>query len=113
MTVTFYLRPEVEAGLEVLALANGMPMEAYLLTLLEQAALPNQPAMLPAEQLNRNEAVRKMLAFGDTGPGEPMTPAPPGILRIPIEREGIVLSDPASDTRWNWWHKIEHALRLR
>jgi hypothetical protein len=39
MTVTLHLSPEVEAGLEAQAQANGMLLEAYLLTLVEQAAL--------------------------------------------------------------------------
>jgi len=40
MTVTLELDPEVEAGLVALARAKGVPLDAYLGSLLEQLAAP-------------------------------------------------------------------------
>ena len=40
MTVTLHLRPEIEAGLLARAHAIGMPLEAYILSLAEEAAGP-------------------------------------------------------------------------
>ena len=74
MTVTLHLRPEIEASLVARAHASGMPLEAYLLSLAEEAALQATPtATGPAK---REEAVRRMLEFGEKHRltlGEPIT----------------------------------------
>jgi len=63
MTVTLHLKPEVEAGLIARAQASGMALEDYILLLTEQAALQNTESG-PA-QTAREEAVRRMLEFGE------------------------------------------------
>lgn len=73
MTVTLHLRPEIEASLLACAHASGMPLESYLLSLAEEAALQAPPA---AAKLSREEAVRRMLEFGEKHHltlGEPIT----------------------------------------
>jgi len=42
MTVTLNLKPEVEAGLQALAEASGMTVEAYLLSMVEGVVLPEK-----------------------------------------------------------------------
>ena len=74
MTVTLHLRPEIEASLLAHARASGMPLEAYLHSLVEEAAV--QPAPTATGQMKREEAVRRMLAFGEKyhlSLGEPIT----------------------------------------
>src|ERR1017187_4652128 len=74
VTVTLHLRPEIEASLLARAHASGMPLEAYLLSLAEEAAV--QPAPTAAGQTKREEAVRRMLEFGEKHRltlGEPIT----------------------------------------
>lgn len=63
MTVTLHLRPEIEASLLDRAHASGMPLEAYLLSLAEEAAVQTAPAA--TGQTKREEAVRRMLEFGE------------------------------------------------
>ena len=75
MTVTLHLRPEIEASLLARAHASGMPLEAYLLALAEEAAVV-QTAPAAAGQTRREEAVRRMLEFGEKHRltlGEPIT----------------------------------------
>jgi hypothetical protein len=74
MTVTLHLKPELEAGLLDKAQASGMPLEEYLLTVMEEAALGVQSAA--PKQSAREEAVRRMLEFGEKhhlSLGEPIT----------------------------------------
>ena len=74
MTVTLHLSPEIEAGLLARAQANGMPLEAYLLSLAEKAAVQAVPRV--TAQAGREEAVRRMLEFGEKHHlsfGEPIT----------------------------------------
>ena len=74
MTVTLYLRPEIEASLLARAHASGMPLDAYILSLAEEAAV--QPAPTTTVQTKREEAVRRMLEFGEEyhlALGEPAT----------------------------------------
>lgn len=78
MTVTLHLKPEVEAGLLAQARANGMVLEDYLLRVVEVAALFSSGAPASAETVERSEAVRKMLEFGEKhrlSLGEPVTRA--------------------------------------
>jgi hypothetical protein len=57
MTVTLNLKPEVEAGLLAQAQANGMTLEAYLLSMVEGTALaPTQKALSPEERIIAFEA---------------------------------------------------------
>jgi hypothetical protein len=75
MTVTLHIKPELEAGLLAKAQASGMALEEYLLSLMEDAALPEQGATSPVQSA-REEAVRRMLEFGDKyklSLGEPIT----------------------------------------
>ena len=74
MTVTLHLRPEIEASLLARAHASGMPLEAYLLSLAEEAAVRAAPTA--TGQARREEAVRHMLEFGENHHltlGEPIT----------------------------------------
>ncbi len=74
MTVTLHLRPEIQASLFARARASGMPLEAYLLSLAEEAAA--QPPPEPSGKAGREEAVRRMLEFGEShhlSLGEPIT----------------------------------------
>ena len=76
MTVTLHLKPEVEAGLLARAQANGMPLEEYLLSLVEEAAGPSAQEPDRTVQPAREEAVRRMLEFGEKhhlSLGEPVT----------------------------------------
>jgi hypothetical protein len=65
MTVTLHLKPEVEAGLTAHAQASGMVLEDYLLTLVEVAALTPKLGEALARSVDRAEAVRRMLDFGE------------------------------------------------
>jgi hypothetical protein len=57
MTVTFNLKPEVEAGLLAQARANGITLEEYLLSMVEGAALSvTQKALSPDERAAAFEA---------------------------------------------------------
>lgn len=62
MTVTLTFTPEIEAGLLVKARACGMALEDYLQGLVERDALPSGQKPQPNR---REEAVRRMLEFGD------------------------------------------------
>ena len=76
MTVTLNLKPDVEAGLLARARASGMPLEKFLLCLVESAAQPSALNTTAAEQSGRVEAVRRMVAFGEKhhlSLGEPIT----------------------------------------
>ena len=76
MTVTLRLKPEVEAGLLARAHASGMALEEYLLSLVEEAAVPLAEEPNPSGQHAREEAVRRMLEFGEKyhlSLGEPIT----------------------------------------
>jgi hypothetical protein len=77
MTVTLHLKPEVEAGLLAQAQASGMALEEYLLSLAEEAALQATPSKTTVTGPGaREEAVRRMLAFGEKyhlSLGEPIT----------------------------------------
>jgi len=76
MTVTLHLTPEVEAGLLVRAEASGMALEEYLLSLAEDASLQAAPSAGAAAHTAREEAVRRMLEFGEKHRltlGEPIT----------------------------------------
>jgi hypothetical protein len=76
MTVTLNLKPEVEAGLLAHAEASGMSLEEYLLSVVEEAASlsKQEPAQTPKSA--REEAVRRMLEFGEKhhlSLGQPVT----------------------------------------
>jgi hypothetical protein len=75
MTVTLHLKPEVEAVLLARAAASGMALEEYLLSLAEEAAL-RTPSTGASTQPVREDAVRRMLEFGEKYHltlGEPIT----------------------------------------
>jgi hypothetical protein len=76
VTVTLTFRPEIEAGLLAKAQARGMALQEYLQTIVEQDALPPAQATELPDRTRREEAVRRMLAFGDKyqlSLGEPIT----------------------------------------
>ena len=64
MTVTLNLKPEVESDLLARARASGMPLEQYLLCLVESAARPTARNTAAPGQPARVEAVRRMVEFG-------------------------------------------------
>lgn len=75
MTVTLKLKPEVEAGLLAQAQASGMPLEQFLLSVVESAAQSTQ-RNTAVEVPARMEAVRRMVEFGEKhrlSLGEPIT----------------------------------------
>jgi len=74
VTFTLHLKPEIEASLLARAHASGVPLEEYLLSLVEESAAQATPTANgnPA----REEAVRRMLEFGEKYHltlGEPIT----------------------------------------
>jgi hypothetical protein len=76
MTVTLNLKPEVESDLLARARASGMPLEQYLLSIVESAARPTARNATAAPQPARVEAVRRMVEFGEKhhlSLGEPIT----------------------------------------
>ena len=76
MNVTLNLKPEVESDLLARARASGMPLEQYLLSLVESAARPTARNTAAAGQPARVEAVRRMVEFGEKhhlSLGEPIT----------------------------------------
>ena len=75
MTVTLNLKPELEAGLLAKARARGMDVEHYVQALVEQEVLQSD-RKATSEQSNRQDAVRRMLEFGEKHHldfGEPIT----------------------------------------
>lgn len=78
MTVTLHLRPELETGLLAKARARGIGLEEYLLTVVEGAAFSAMAPQTLMESQDRQEAVRKMLEFGEKhrlSLGEPVSRA--------------------------------------
>jgi hypothetical protein len=76
VTITLTFNPEVEAGLLVKAQARGMELQDYLQSLVERDLLPPSQKTTAAEAVPREEAVRRMIAFGDTyhlSLGQPIT----------------------------------------
>ena len=77
MTVTLHLRREVEAGLLAQAKASGMVLEDFVLNVVEEAAFSvANEEMAAVEPIERAEAIRGMLAFGERhrlSLGEPIT----------------------------------------
>jgi hypothetical protein len=65
VTVTLTFEPEVEAGLLAKARARGMGLQEYLQAIVEQEALPTSRKAAATEPTSRQEAVRRMLEFGD------------------------------------------------
>jgi hypothetical protein len=76
VTVTLKLRPEVEAGLLVQAQASGLTLEQYLLSVVEEPASTSSPDPARTARSSREDAVRRMLEFGEKyhlSLGEPVT----------------------------------------
>jgi hypothetical protein len=65
VTVTLTFKPEVEAGLLTKAQARGMDLQEYLQAIVEQDAVPPSQITTVSEPMRRQEAVRRMLEFGD------------------------------------------------
>ncbi len=66
MTVTLTFQPEVEAGLLAKARERGMGLQDYLQAIVEHDVL-GQPGNTPlSETTRRQEAVCRMLEFGDS-----------------------------------------------
>ena len=75
MTVTLDLRPEIEAELAAQARASGQSIEQLVISLIEEAAVLT-PEHTAANILDREDAVRLMLEFGEKhrlSLGEPIT----------------------------------------
>jgi hypothetical protein len=76
VTVTLTFRPEVEAGLLAKAQARGMGLQEYLQAIVEQEALASSRKDTVSDPTSRQEAVRRMLEFGEKyrlSLGEPIT----------------------------------------
>jgi hypothetical protein len=76
VTVTLTFGPKVEAGLLAKAQARGMDLQEYLQAIVEQEALPSSGKTAVSEATRRQEAVRRMLEFGEKyhlSLGEPIT----------------------------------------
>jgi hypothetical protein len=76
VTVTLTFRPEVEAGLLAKAQARGMDLQEYLQAIVEQEVLPSSRKTTASGPTSRQEAVRRMLEFGEKhrlSLGEPIT----------------------------------------
>ena len=76
VTVTLNLNPEIEAGLLAKAQAQGMDVQEYVRALVEREALPARKTAISEPPIARQEAVRRMLDFGDKhhlSLGEPIT----------------------------------------
>jgi hypothetical protein len=65
MTITFHLKPELEAGLQSQAQSQGLDLESYLLTLVEGAVMSRKNDNSKSESTARQDAVRRMLEFGE------------------------------------------------
>ena len=80
MSFTLHWKPDVEAGVMARAQACGMALEDYLLSLVADAQAPLASPKQRNQSANtaREEAVRRMLEFGDRyhlSMGEPVTRA--------------------------------------
>jgi DNA-binding NarL/FixJ family response regulator len=78
VTITLAINPEIEAELLAKARARGMALQEYLQSIVEQQALPPGQPTTPSELTRREEAVRRMLEFGEKhhlSMGEPITRA--------------------------------------
>jgi hypothetical protein len=76
VTFTLSFKPEIEAGLIAKARARGMKLQDYLQSLVEQDALPPDRKTMHPETSRREEAIRRMIEFGDKyhlDMGEPIT----------------------------------------
>jgi hypothetical protein len=76
VTITLKLTPEVEAGLLAQAQASGMTLEEYLVSVMKEVALPAKHEPHRPVNSAREEAVRRMLEFGEKhhlSLGEPVT----------------------------------------
>ena len=65
MTVTLTFKPEVEARLLANARAKGMDLPEYLQAIVERETLPSSRKTTFSVQTGRQEAVRRMLEFGE------------------------------------------------
>src|SRR5258708_15054813 len=65
VTVTFTFKPEIEAGLLARAEARGMDLQEYLQSVVEREVLPSAPKTILSEPTRRQDAVRRMLEFGE------------------------------------------------
>jgi hypothetical protein len=68
MNITLTINPEIEATLLARAQAKGMALRDYLQGIVEHDALPSGRDNLPPESARREEAVRRMLEFGEASP---------------------------------------------
>lgn len=65
MTLTLNLKPEVEPGLLADARAAGVPTEDYVERIVEQSVRTNGARIGVEEAIRRQDAVRRMIEFGD------------------------------------------------
>jgi len=76
VTVTLTFKPEVEVGLLAKAQARGMALQDYLQSLVEHDALPPSQHTAASEPTPHQDAVRRMIEFGEKyhlSLGEPTT----------------------------------------
>jgi hypothetical protein len=65
VTITLTFKPEVEAGLLAKAHAKGMDLQEYVQAVVEHEVMPSSEDAAVSGQTPRQEAVRRMLEFGD------------------------------------------------
>jgi hypothetical protein len=76
VTITITFKPEVEAGLLAKAQARGMDLQEYVQAVVEHEVMPPSEEATVSSQTPRQEAVRRMVEFGDKyhlSLGEPIT----------------------------------------
>jgi hypothetical protein len=76
VTITLTINPEIEEGLLARARARGMALQEYLQSIVEQQALQSGQNAAAPELVRREEAIRRMLEFGEKhhlSMGEPIT----------------------------------------
>jgi hypothetical protein len=76
LTVTLTFNAEIEAGLLAKAQAKGMALEDYLQSVVERDVLPPTLKTIDGKSTPREEAVRRMIEFGENhhlGLGQPIT----------------------------------------
>jgi hypothetical protein len=76
LSVTLTFKPEIEAELLAGAQARGMALQDYLQSIVEREALPLGPQTIAPDVEKREDAVRRMVEFGEKyrlSLGEPVT----------------------------------------
>ena len=73
-SMTLHLRPEIAAGLETLANAQGLSVEDYLKQLVERELSLNAPQSSPGSRLSPKEWAHQFEEWADSFPEAPPIP---------------------------------------